>query len=382
MEENMNPEKNSTGEMKKPAAAYDYDKIKEEILNDLNNNQKYKSFFDEYNQMSIRRFKEYYSGKKAFAVYHGDLYEGVENNMTLMFREMAENHIWRIQQRKLFDLQCRWRAEEISLKGVTITADFKIWEKRIDDCPFITPISQEEFDLYMQFASESNYDDVIDEEANEWQEYEDFKEHYFNEESENYFTQRPCWYEFYENKTGLNSLHLLDDVRGRKEEFYCNLAREEDRKKYEETNKGKPVSTKDGRPEFDHLDKDVLDIFMEKFEDAKIINKMNAFENGTKYLDDIEFEQAMQILKYADPFTPVEFNEDWRAGIVNAAGEYTRRKLLEELPKAYRNYLFRLKNGLAFELYDKHGNDFIKEIYVDLILRGRILNGEPADFNF
>ena len=40
MEENMNPEKNSTGEMKKPAAAYDYDKIKEEILNDLNNNQK------------------------------------------------------------------------------------------------------------------------------------------------------------------------------------------------------------------------------------------------------------------------------------------------------------------------------------------------------
>ena len=52
------------------------------------------------------------------------------------------------------------------------------------------------------------------------------------------------------------------------------------------------------------------------------------------------------------------------------------------MPRAYKNYLFRLNNGLAFEFTDKHGYDFIRDNYADLILRGRKLNGEPRDFNF
>ncbi len=381
MEENINPEKNSAGEGKMSSTDL-YERIKKEILNDLNTNQKYKSFYERYNQRNMERFKEYYAGKKAFAINHGDLYEGIENKMALMFKEMAEDHLWRIQQRKLFDIQCRWRAEEITLKDVVIIDDFRVWEKRISECPFITPISQDEFDLYMQFAEGSDYDDVIDEEATAWQEYDDFKEQYFNEEDGIYYTLKPYWYEYYEGKTGLSSLYLLDDVRGRKEEFYCNLAREEHRKKIDEMYKDKPKQPEDNRPEFDFYDMDNIYVFMEEFEDARLIDKLRAFENGMKYNDDPQFEKAMEILEYADPFTPIEFNEDWKDGIVNAAGEYTKRKLLEELPKAYNNYLFRLRNGLAFETGDNRRRDFIREGYAEQILRGRELNGEPKDFNF
>ena len=88
----------------------------------------------------MESFKKLYADKKAYALLYGDLYERIENKMALKYKEMAEEHIWRIQQRKLFDLQCRWRAEEIKLDGVELTVDFRIWEKKIDECPFITPI--------------------------------------------------------------------------------------------------------------------------------------------------------------------------------------------------------------------------------------------------
>lgn len=382
MEENKNPGESSGRKENTPAKKPDHDAVEKEILEDLNNNSRYKKFYDRYNSSSVESFKTHYAGKKAFAILYGEMYEGIENGMMLRYKEMAEDHIWRIQQRKLFDLQCRWRAEEIKIKEITLAVDFKVWEAKIEECTFITPISQDEFDLYMEYVRESDFEDVMDEIVESWQEYDDFKEQYLNNEADSFWFLKPTWYEFYEHHTGLSSLYYLDDVRGKKEKYYCVLSREHNMKMYEEANKNKPKPEEDNRPKLDYLDNDTVELFMNEYEEAKMINKIRAFEREMNHVDDEELRVAIETLQHAEVYTPINYNDDWREGIIKAAGEYEKEKLIEALPKAYNNYLFRINNGLGFGVNNKNRNQYLRDINTELILSGRRLSGEPEDFNF
>ncbi len=384
-EENTNDELSNTPqevreEKKKDPAVENWNKLENQIRLDMDANPRYTAFFEGYETSSVKSFKFIYAYRKTKALLYGQHYKDEQDDNETMFTEMAEDKLWEIQQRKLFDLQIRWRAELIKIPEIEVTEDFKEWSEKIEICPFISPISQDEFNLYMSFIGNSSMKE-IDSRWYKWQEYEDFKQQYVNIDGEEYEEEIPAWYEYYEMKTGLGSLYMLEDIRGKKEEFYCNLRREEWRRKDELRNKDKPVPEPDNRPYLSNEDGKIIE-FMNRFEDAKTIGLMTARMKNEEVQDNREFNEAIETLRYTDEKVPVEFNEDWRQGVIEAANNYIKNKLLAELPKAYQRYVFRINNGLGFTPKEvDHSLDFNK-LYKEMILRGRELNGEPRDFNF
>src|SRR5687767_8395140 len=51
----------------------------------------------------------------------------------------ATGRLKEIQQKKLFDMQCLWRAEKISIPAIEVSTDFDYWEEDIFNCPFLEP---------------------------------------------------------------------------------------------------------------------------------------------------------------------------------------------------------------------------------------------------
>ena len=370
---------------KPPPDYFDYKKkeeLKEEFIKDLEENPKYKSFFEQYNAVSVKQFIETYAAGKAEDVVSGQYYINKIESYQAMFTEMAKSQLWEIQQRKLFDLQCYWRAEQIKIPEITIANDFVYWSQRIAQCPFLSPIAPEEFERYLQYMRVTKLEDIYAF-VYDWQNYASFKIDYENDE-EDALLGLPCWYSYYENVTGLASLFLLPDIRGEKEERYMQAAEDEDKRAAREKNKNNPAVV-DRRPHFSYYDAETLNKFMTDFEEFKI---RYAHECRKKYEaneSDSALDEAIKTLKFADEPIYPDPNLDWRAGIIDAADNYTKQKIIEALPGVYENYLFRVKTGLAFELVKTRRMDKVDragKILRELILKGRELLGEPRDFNF
>lgn len=381
-ENKNNKSPNESKDKKKSFSLSDQTTLEKEILDELNTNPKYGEFLNQYSEHSVDSFKKYYAMRKAYVMINGARALEDEEYKALEYSLMAEEYIWHIQQRKLFDLQCRWRAEQVKIKEIEAASDFNEWSEKIEMCPFITPITKEEFELYMSFVDTSKMEDIQTDYITTWQEYEDFKAHYTDIESDYYIYEIPGWYEYYENKTGLGSLYLLNDIRGEKEEFYREICRANERKKNEEAMKDKPKSVIDRRPYFDYYNSEVMLKFLSKFEDGNFIIKWQAYINSLEAEDDPVLEYAIETLQNATEDFEINYNRSWRAGIIAAANEYKRKRLLEELPKAYNDYQFRLANGLGFKMHFEKRHKYNAEFDKKIILDGRELNGEPRDFNF
>lgn len=312
-----------------------------------------------------------------------------EEDYITKYYSKAEEIIWDIQQRKLYDLQIKWRAEQIKIPEVEISYEFLYWERHIKSCPFISPISQDEFDLYMAYLNYSSYDDIFywDFNSKGYQDYEDFKKQYFYlDKHEEYYRDPPPWYEFYESRTGLGVLYLLPDLRGTKEDFYIHLYIDKKRKEEEEKNKGKPkAEVKYEHKESIPWDYGFIEEFIKKFEDEDTYRKYIGYRRIVEMEDD-DLTKALETLHYADRIMPIGNNKNWKNSIIEAAQNYEKIKLIEEMPKVYADYRFRVNAGIKFEEDDsalrKKYLDEVVDHFKHEILEGRMLNGEPADFNF
>ncbi len=366
-----------------------FKKIEEETLTDLKSNPRYTSFFEQYNKSSVDFFIQWYAHHKARLLVYSNFCLDLEEDKITKYYNKAEEIIWDIQQRKLYDLQIKWRAEQIKIPEIEISYEFDYWERNIKSCPFLTPITQDEFDLYMAYLNYSSYDDIFywDINGNNYQDYKDFKKQYFYlDKHEEYHRDAPPWYEFYESRTGLGVLYLLPDLRGTKEDFYIHLYINNKRKEEEEKNKGKPkAEVKHDSREYIPWGNDYMQEFVRKFEDEDTYRKYLTYRTLIE-MDDDDLAEALNTLHYADWVMPIDYNKNWKEAIIKAAHNYERLKLIEEMPRVYADYLFRLNAGIKFEgdydhLRDKYLNELIDH-FKNEILQGRMLNGEPTDFDF
>ncbi|HEX2983457.1 MAG TPA: hypothetical protein VHO28_07930, partial [Ignavibacteriales bacterium] len=103
-----------------------------EIIFDLKTNSIYKDFFGKYNKTSVESFINNYAFQKANLLKYGESYLLNEEKLFLTQKNKAELRLWEIQQKKLFNLQCQWRAGMISLPEIETSYDFKYWEKNIE----------------------------------------------------------------------------------------------------------------------------------------------------------------------------------------------------------------------------------------------------------
>ncbi len=362
-----------------------YDNLYAKFLSELNTDPKYKVFFDKYTPNGAGAFKDRFAHRKTLYTLHGDYDLQSEDDMASRYYDIASEKIWEIQQRKLFDMQCNWRAEQIKIPEIVIGHSFVTWGEHIKSCPFLSPITPEEFEMYMSFIQMSPYEDIFDP-VEDWQDYEGYKD--WNSNWDRYdcdAPEIPGWYQFYESRTGMGALYLLPDIRGDKEDFYISLRRTKREQEFEEKNHEKPEYKTNELPLLFFNEENILK-FMEKFENPELIYYEETYKKYEDIEQDEELKEAILILQTADETVDVEDNVHWRRGIIQAANEYTKKRLIEELPKAYADYLLRIKNGIPFNegeetLRDKWHFDIDKMIKNN-ILDGRKINGEPEDFNF
>src|SRR4051812_37030221 len=92
--------------------------LAQKLLKELNADRRYDDFFSQYRADTIASFKEAFARHKADYLLNGAWYKKHKQKLELHWFEKAYEMLWHIQQKKLFDLQCLWRAEKITLEGV------------------------------------------------------------------------------------------------------------------------------------------------------------------------------------------------------------------------------------------------------------------------
>ncbi len=194
--------------------------LQKEIEEDLHTKERYRAYLSQYNSDGESSI-EYLARMKADFILNGKRRQEREESEVMGLRNRAGSSIWSIQQRKLFELQCKWRAGAINLPEVETTYDFEYWSDLIQRCPFIPPITQEEYHLYHDYILSEDYDEH-EEYSGIWQTYVILK--MWVEEEDDEDDSYPAWYSFYERFKGGREWRLLPDIRGEKEKEYWRLA--------------------------------------------------------------------------------------------------------------------------------------------------------------
>ncbi len=350
--------------------------LKKQWRDELSQSAAVQEFLKDYQPHSVEGFIDHLISYKLIWHKYGDFYQGQNEKKDLQWHTAAFEHLAIIQQKKLFDIQCLWRAEKITLPGIEICFDFNLWEHNVLNCPFIPPISEEDIDMYTQYLLQ---DDIEADLYESWQDYDELKEAYLNDEENR---NMPDWYEFYNGRKGTGTYMLLPDIRGKKEEFYIDIAhaatREKDRALHEEFEKNR-----DKRLILSYYNDEFIAWYVDKFEDKQTRQRYKAYSaaNRMRPIEE-EIEDQVRLLLTANEyeFVPIEAHYNWIEALERAADKFRYKKIAEALPQVWEQYKMNLEMGIAFPKNDRMQE--IRSIYLNNILKGRVLNGEPEDLNF
>ncbi len=356
-----------------------------EIEYELRNNPVYQKFFSRFNPSDVEEFIKDYSSRKVCWVNWGrDFYQQKEDQQ-LKYLLLSENCLWQIQQKKLFNLQCQWRAEKIKLQGISVTADFRYWEYHIKRSSFLPPITQWEFELYMDYlqSDESEIDPWENDALFEWQDYNRFvKEAKTTGNPDEVIL--PLWYSYYDNRMGTGSLMALPDVRGEKEDGYIKLYNEYLGK----TNPEKLTGVINPWKREDYLsawEPKQVEEFIRTFEDKEVLKYYHFYhEKSNKQMDaaDEWAQEAFEELREVDEPIPIRAGTDWREALIEAWEEYRNKEIVKLLPLVYDEYLQKQNLGIS---YFKEENPALAEQvkeWKSAVIKGRELAGEAPDLNF
>ncbi|WP_210514572.1 hypothetical protein [Hymenobacter terricola] len=205
---------------------------------ELRTNPEYQPYFAGYTPASVAAFIAAYAQRKARYVLHGPSYEQWSERHAAELHTEAYQRLWDIQQKKLFDLQCRWRAREIDLPGVNIYQQFGEWESHPERCDFLPPVTPDEVELYRAYLLSPECLDAADHYSDwrpdNWQNYADAHlteepafdpdDFYRDDEASinNYHPGYLPWYRYYDRHHGTDML-ALPDLRGERQKHYATL---------------------------------------------------------------------------------------------------------------------------------------------------------------
>ena len=369
----------------------------ESIEFDLQINPRYSEYFNTFEIESVQSFIKYYASVKYFTLQNKEFYREAYESFHSECMSWAEFVIKMVLQKKLFNLQCLWRAEKIDLSPfVEVSRDFEYWSKNIMVCPFVEPVTPNDIDIATSFLKNEWF--CIPNWYDKWQDYSSFKAQRVNDqnllrnETANISSKMPCFYYFYDSKT--DSEHILDlpDIRGEKERKYEDAYFEKYRQDFAEqlsninniTTADKPLLTVTATADFlkfiaDIEDRDTKEAFFYK-------NAIPANE------ENFELEKNLELLKKIKEPVEIPASSDWQEGIAQAVRAFKQRKALEFLPYVYDLYsfqyeledihtsMFRRKQNFA---YDESKFDYHFLIHWrNRILEGRGILGEPENFKF
>ena len=399
MEEDNKPE-NTQPEKPKTMGDYITDKKlraekKKELfpqyVQEIKDNAAAQEYFSGFSPESVNSFTEQYALQKAEWMTEDNEYASWNSRQQLNWETEAFKRLEEIQQKKLFDLQCQWRAEKIELEDTLITMDFSYWESTIMNCPFLPPITEEELNLYLQYLQSNNYEEEQDLFA-PWQDYTGIKEAY---ETENENRNFPEWYDFYNGRKGTGIYMLLPDIHGPKEKRYRELYDAEFKKIIKASQEAKKAE--DPRPIFLNYPHNQIPFIVATFEDKKTQEYYKLFgdneDEWNEYMDEddedeyeeqeyVNIETVFHDLERAPDIIPVKAGTDFREALEQAWKAYSVIKIAEAIPRTYEQYMLHIESGLSFTIEYYESKLSVRDWWRNNILRGRELNGDPRDFNF
>ena len=356
----------------------DEKEVKIKWRKEMEQNEAIQTYFKSYSDSSVSSFVDSYINNKYLWYRFGAMYKRMADQSQSQWIEMAHDHLTVILQKKLFDLQCLWRAEQIKLEGIAICLDFVIWQRNIVNCPCIEPITENELELYQQFLAQANIGNHRYSEGDEWQDYETIKDQYQDEAC-----AMPDWYEFHNLRTGNSKLVLLPNVRGDKEDFYTDLNHQNEEKLKIKIKKEQPITTEnlDTRPPLSSHEKEFMSFFVKKFESKAFQIKHKYYTESKDSLDNLYYEEIFEELLNSNEVIPIKANVDFKEAILQAFNDYRCKKIIEHLPIAFEQYLFNIKMGFSIE-EDKQFCSELRKRVVKRIIAGRVLNGEEPNLDF
>ncbi len=371
----------------------------EEIKQDVLTNPRYAAFFAPYHPQVQARFAQQYAYQKWDWQHAGAAAEADAPYIAGRFDEAAYNRLWDIQRKKLFDLQCRWRAGHLTVAGIDCIPDFGRYDAEIENCPVLPAITPEELNLYCNFVQTTfDFDEVLDRDGGDgilprnWQDYEAMRlaENEFDRQVPDHERQgihAPAWYDFHNLHTGHGPLLGLPDVRGPRETPYREAYWANRRARH--LAKPAPAPPTDPRPPYLSLveDEAMRTAFVQQFETPKLRRQKAAYQaQQARAAADAQAEEDFAYLKAldADQTVPLDAAPDWRTALRRAVGESQRHQLLVHLPQVYEEYQLRESLGIvhpeAQEPFHRSA-----ELYAGMredLLDGRELLGEPRNFDF
>lgn len=335
-----------------------------------------------------------YANQRAYGASFGQWLD--EQNF--QYLEKATELLWQIQQKKLFDLQCRWRAGQVSLPGVEVVEDFDYWNDRLHRCPFVPPITAEEFALYQAYAATTDFEE--DESCD--QDYDRYKLEHTGDPGDG-GVEMPEWYQFHNAHTGAGALLLLPNTRGERQAHYEKVYQQHRAARIaaQKAAAGEaevsppapppppapadtrpPLTWHDWRSDQANPDRAALD-FLRRFADPSVLQHFKAVAS-TRFDDRADVQEAFDLLLEVRETVTMEPHPDWRQAIQLTAARYRRERTVAALAAVYEEYALREQLGLAHTPYCEYPNQsYALLVWTKLtVLQGRILCGEPATFDY
>jgi hypothetical protein len=371
------------------------------IIDELTNGEKYKEYFEKYSSSSVKIFIENFARQKTGWLEWGPNHVQREINEKLKYKEIASSLLWEIQQKKLFNVQCHWRAREIELPGIEVSWDFLKMEQKIKTCQYIGPITQQEFDLYKSYMTSGSY--MPRHFMSAWQAYDFYRTEYLNGEGES-MMPTPAWYIYYDTMMGTGNLFMLPNSKGEQEQFYLGLVKKNEDEKAKKSKKKKsakddiPAIVKAINPNFDGKpplipDYKTKEEFIKKFEDKTLLKYFRAMEKEEDtWMEDQALDDCVELFSFEmdEEYKDIQYKnpDDLRESLFQAAADFELKRIIDHLDVAYEEYLMKVNSGISFhetnDMMEFADNAFstIINFIKDQILHGRELNGEPRDFNY
>lgn len=399
----------------------------EQHIEHLRTHEPYQAHYKNYDPRSIETFIKNYAEKKHDMFQHFDEYKKSYETHQMQFLTLAEGYITMILQKKLFNLQCQWRAGLIELPLVTISKDFEYWESDVRNCPFIPPVTQEEVDLCYRFLLERfDFSELMNDDpyASTWQNYHAFKNQLKRAENEerakdgdtlytfnrwDEFESLPGLYTFFDKHQQTEALLILPDVRGQKEDVYSKKGLEVLKKREEDQLKAAGEwKEPEPRPPYKYIPdlcaygRD-LQTFIGDVEDeeTKEIYKYQLYQYkiASRYVsrwdNEDEMDKYINFLREFDEPIPLEANDTWEGAIICGVKKFKQKKAAEMLAYAYDTYLMEFdadqpldqliaQRVANYQYPDKDKSNIIWSInqYKERILAGREALDGRSDFDY
>ncbi len=316
----------------------------------------------------------------------------------------AQTCLGNIQQKKLFDKQCEWRAETFHHPSIETTFDFKYWEKNILNCQFIEPITEEDVVLYIEFLQQYLGEDLTF--LSGWQDYNTYNSSYAtvaklvnkqeddneieddDDDDDDKSSLMPPWYIFVNERRGDGHYLLLPDLRQEKEWKYGRIGQKEIQRNYAEQQKSQP--SPDTRPYLSVFGKEQTEDFINEVEEAPE-EVLKAYKVYQQFYDNPEIRSMEEVWEAwnelddcYEAFPMAAGITDWKEALIATAQQWKNTKITRNVHFFYEDYLFRNATGISnvadeelLSTYRKMADD-----YKETMLLGRELSGEPRDLNF